>query len=250
MSPRALRRFFILFSSSGFAQAPENPVASRTNRDGARDFHAKIGRKLDLDALIAAHHRKASRRAPHGASPPARLPGSPPPSRRQLRRRAGGRTAEPGRNQVIHRQIQGMIVDPGFALLDAHRKHARFADEGINERRVRPVVDLVRRTDLLDPPFAHHHNAVGQLEGFLLVVRDEDVVTSQVLLWISSGCGGAAAHHDVEGPERLVEQKHGRLVRERPREGERGAGPRRAGTQSGRSRPPRPTRSSSSFARR
>lgn len=34
-------------------------------------------------------------------------------------------------------------------------------------------MDLVGRADLLDPAFVQHHDAVGQLEGFLLVMGDK-----------------------------------------------------------------------------
>ncbi|PII38192.1 hypothetical protein T190_25350 [Sinorhizobium meliloti CCBAU 01290] len=36
------------------------------------------------------------------------------------------------------------------------------------------VIDLVGRADLLDRALAHHDDAVGKLECFLLVVGDED----------------------------------------------------------------------------
>ena len=57
-----------------------------------------------------------------------------------------------------------------------------------------------------------------ELEGFLLVVRDEDRRDAEGLLDLLQALAQLRADLDVERAERLVEQQDRRLVGERPRE--------------------------------
>ena len=59
---------------------------------------------------------------------------------------------------------------------------------------------------------------MAELEGLLLVVRDEDRRDAERLLDLLQALAQLRADLDVERAERLVEQQHRRLVRERPRE--------------------------------
>jgi hypothetical protein len=78
--------------------------------------------------------------------------------------------------------------------------------------------DFVGCTDLLDAALVHHHHAIGDLERLLLVVGDEDARDIELVVEPAEPSPELLADLGVEGAERLVEQKHSRLDRERPGE--------------------------------
>ena len=60
---------------------------------------------------------------------------------------------------------------------------------------------------------------VGHLEGLFLVVRDEDAGHVDLVVQPAQPLPQLLPHLGVEGAERLVEQQHLRLGRQRPRQG-------------------------------
>ena len=80
------------------------------------------------------------------------------------------------------------------------------------------VEDLLGRADLLDAALVHDHDAVGHLERLLLVVGDEDAREVDLVVQPPQPAAQLLAHLGVERAERLVEQQHPRLDRERARE--------------------------------
>jgi hypothetical protein len=86
-----------------------------------------------------------------------------------------------------------------------------------HEGRVRLVVDLVGRADLLDLSLAHHHDAVGELERLFLVVGDEHGGMPRLLVDLHQPAAKLFADLGVERAERLVEQKQPGLDGERSR---------------------------------
>ena len=58
------------------------------------------------------------------------------------------------------------LTTPGNRFADPMKPATKMLDG--------PVVDLLRRADLLDPTPVHHGDAVAHRERFLLIVRDED----------------------------------------------------------------------------
>ena len=72
--------------------------------------------------------------------------------------------------------------------------------------------------DLLDPPAVHDGDAVGDRERLLLVVRDVERRDPELELDAADLLAQLDAHLRVERRERLVEQQHPRLDRERARE--------------------------------
>ena len=82
----------------------------------------------------------------------------------------------------------------------------------------RVVVDLEGRADLLDPALAHHHHAIGERERLLLVVRDVDRRDAELALDRPDLIAQGDADLGIEGRQRLVEQEHLWLDRERARE--------------------------------
>ena len=91
----------------------------------------------------------------------------------------------------------------------------RLTDERHHELVRRPLVELARARDLLDPAAVHHDDLVGDLHRLLLVVRDDH--RRRVRLVVEAPQPGAqlGAHLRVERAERLVEQQHRRVDRER-----------------------------------
>ena len=89
------------------------------------------------------------------------------------------------------------------------------------------VVELVGRADLLDAPVVDDHDLVGDLEGLLLVVGHEHRGHVHLVVQAAQPVAQLLADLGVEGAERLVEQQHRGLDRQRP--GQRHALPLAAG---------------------
>ena len=96
-----------------------------------------------------------------------------------------------------------------------------------HELGARVVEDLVRRADLLDPALVHHQHAVGQFQGFVLVVGDEDAGQMDLVVQAAEPLPQFLPHPGVERAERLIQQQHFRLDGQRP--GQRHALPLAAG---------------------
>ena len=72
-----------------------------------------------------------------------------------------------------------------------------------------------------------HHHPVGELQRLLLVVGDEDGGVAGLVVDLAQPAAQILAHLGVERAERLVEQQHARLDRQRA--GKRDALPLAAG---------------------
>ena len=94
------------------------------------------------------------------------------------------------------------------------------ADEVGDERGGRLAVDLRGRSDLLDDPVIHHHDAVGEGQGLRLIVGDHDGGQVEAALQPLELVTQVHAHPGVERAQRLVEQKQPRRHRNRPGDGD------------------------------
>ena len=107
-----------------------------------------------------------------------------------------------------------LAVRPDIALFDD--VHCRRADELRDEEIVRPVVQLERLADLLDPAIVHHHDAVGHGHRLDLVVRHVDRRRLEPLMQRLD----LGAHRDtqlgIQIRQRLVEQEHLGVAHDRP----------------------------------
>ena len=101
--------------------------------------------------------------------------------------------------------------------LDHHRHDVGVADEVGDEMAVRLLVQSARRAVLRDPRHAHHHDAVGDRQRLLLVVRHVHRGERQALLQLADLLAHMAAQLGIEIGQRLVEQQHLRLQHDRPR---------------------------------
>jgi hypothetical protein len=140
----------------------------------------------------------------------------------------GGRDADVvrpdiGDRRAVDHALGARHLELGAAHLDpAAPKEAvepvDVAEELVNERTRRMVVDLLRRAGLLDPPFVHHDDPVGQLERLLLVVGHEHAGQPHAVVQLAKPATQLLAHLGVERAERLVEQEDPGLDGERPGE--------------------------------
>ena len=108
----------------------------------------------------------------------------------------------------------------GVELLDRSVEEVGRADEVGDEAGRRPVVELLRGAELLDPTAVHHRDPVAHRQRLLLVVghvdeRDPDLGLDPLELELE-----ALAELEVERPEGLVEEEHVGAVDEGPGEGD------------------------------
>jgi hypothetical protein len=80
----------------------------------------------------------------------------------------------------------------------------------------RMLVELARRRRSARPALVHHHDLLGDLHRLLLVVRDEDRRHVDLVVEAAQPARELLADLRVERAERLVEEQHLGLDRERP----------------------------------
>ena len=90
------------------------------------------------------------------------------------------------------------------------------ADELHHELVRGMLVELDRPGDLLDLAAVHHRNRLGDLHRLLLVVRDDHGRRMRLVVQAPQPRAQLLAHLGVERAERLVEEQHLRVDRERP----------------------------------
>ena len=119
-----------------------------------------------------------------------------------------------GRPPVTH-----SAMSPRSAFT-SRRVDVRYADEVGHEGRLRVLVDLGGRAHLLDDALAHDGDAVAHGERLFLVVGHVDEGDADVALQLLELELHGFAQLGVERAERFVEQQHGGLVDQRPRQGD------------------------------
>src|SRR4051794_30520452 len=117
---------------------------------------------------------------------------------------------------LVVRHLVLLVPDPGPAAGHGAGQAVHLAQELVDERCGRAVVDVLGRPDLLDAAGAHHDYAVGQLQRLLLVVRDEHRGQPHLLVQLAQPAAQLFPHLRIKRTERLVEQEDSRLDRERP----------------------------------
>ena len=101
------------------------------------------------------------------------------------------------------------------ALPDRLTRDQRRAGEGGDERVVGRRDELVRRSRLQDPPLVDHADAVRERRGVLEVVGHDDGRKPEPVEQLTQLGANTAARVRVERGQRLVEQEHRRVARER-----------------------------------
>jgi hypothetical protein len=217
---------------------PHEGRIPRAEREAARQVLRPGG--LDPDLVTAEGDRRGDR--PHAGE---RRQAEPQPLEGAHERALlHHRPAEQGAGEAVRRIAHGDVLGaeehlhpPGAGLrLGAERELDRpqphplrrslphhqvgGAEEGGDELRLRTEIELVRRSHLQQSAEAQHRQPVGQLEGLLLVVGDEDSGDPQLALDLPDGAPQLQTHLGVEGAEGLVEQQYLGLVGQRPRDGD------------------------------
>src|SRR4051794_7125764 len=79
-------------------------------------------------------------------------------------------------------------------------------------------MDLVRCSELLQASIAQDGDPVRQLQRLVLVMGDEDRGLARALVDIAQPASEVFSHLDVKRAERLIQEQHPRLDRERSRQ--------------------------------
>ena len=150
--------------------------------------------------IFGAEHR-AAKRATHRRSGCARA-GRRARARSRPCPRASSGTAIVG--AVDPQRSRALARRPARNGQEVHR---RRADEVGDEHRRRPVVDLLRRGELLDHAAVHHRDLVGHRHRLELVVGDVDGGRLDAVVQLAQLAHHQVAELGVERAERLVHQE-------------------------------------------
>src|SRR5207249_1100833 len=104
-----------------------------------------------------------------------------------------------------------LLVNVSFAFINPAVKQVYVPQEVVNERSGGVVVNLLRRSNLLDAPIVHNHHAISDFERLFLVVSDEDAGDMNFVVQVSEPAAQFQANFSVERAERLVEQENSGL---------------------------------------
>ena len=122
-------------------------------------------------------------------------------------------------SRVTLRRCERDAADVDAPAVEHARAHEiRDAEEVGDECRLRALVDVARRAELLDPAARHHREPVRHRQRLLLVVRDVEEGDADLALDRLELDLELAAELRVERAERLVEQEHRRREHERARQ--------------------------------
>ena len=113
---------------------------------------------------------------------------------------------------IVHAVPFG-AAEAGFAMAghDAAEDIA-FADEVSHESVAGFVINILRRTDVLNLSFGHNDDFVGHGQGFFLIVSDINKGNAQLFMHILQFKLHFLAHLQIQRAQRLVQQKNLRLV--------------------------------------
>src|SRR5208282_4538190 len=99
-----------------------------------------------------------------------------------------------------------LVADFHGAAVGLAVKQIYVAEEIIDERRGRLVVDLLRRADLLDASVAQNGHAPGHLQRLLAIMGDKQSGDGDFLVQLPEPAAQFLAHLGVERAERLIKQ--------------------------------------------
>ena len=117
---------------------------------------------------------------------------------------------------AVHLEVR--LAEPHVAIAVRPEQQIRAAQERGDEPRAGPLIQRARLADFLQPPAVHDADAVRHAEGFVLIVRHEHRRDADGALNLADRAPQLFADLRVERAERLVEQQHARLVRQRASE--------------------------------
>ena len=138
-------------------------------------------------------------------------------------RRGGGEHAvdAPAQGMISVRRSGEMQVlgpDPAFLAVDA--QHVHMPEEAVHGRVGGVVVDLVRGADLGDAALVEHRDPVSDLQGFFLVVGDENAGDAHLVVQFPQPAPQFAPHLGIQRAEGFVQQQHLGFDRQGPGQGD------------------------------
>ena len=95
-------------------------------------------------------------------------------------------------------------------------ENVTLSDKVSYERIFRLIVNIFRRTDLLDAAFRHDNNRVGHSQGFFLIMSDINESDTQVSVHLLEFELHFLSHLKVKSSQRFIEEKNLRLIDQRP----------------------------------
>ncbi len=101
-------------------------------------------------------------------------------------------------------ELNGTTVDPAVEVIG-------LPEESHDEFGLGMMEDFVWGSNLLNPACVHDHNSVGDLQRFVLIVRDENTCDMQFVVKPSQPGAKLLANLRIKCPEGFVEQQHARL---------------------------------------
>ena len=114
------------------------------------------------------------------------------------------------------RQCNALPTDPETTVAQWLKRHGvHLADETGDKWCRGRGVQIPRRADLLDATLIHHHHAVGHAHRLFLIVRDQQRRHPKRELQAPQFGAQFHANFGVERRQRLVQQQHSRVRRER-----------------------------------
>src|SRR5258708_20951384 len=97
-----------------------------------------------------------------------------------------GKTIDFKRMRTHVNDVTGfLLVNVGFAFIDTAVEEIDVAEEVVNKRGRGMVVNLFRRSNLLDASVVHNHYPIGDFHGLFLVVNDENAVDVNLVMHVS-----------------------------------------------------------------
>src|SRR5579859_5387103 len=93
------------------------------------------------------------------------------------------------------------------AGLEAQEVHGRRADEVRHEHARGPVIDLLRRADLLDASLVHDRDLIRHRHRLELIVRHVDRGRTDAIVEIAKLIAHQVTELGIKRPERLIHQK-------------------------------------------
>lgn len=101
----------------------------------------------------------------------------------------------------------GAIGEVGLAVVDAAVENVDVAEEGEDEGVGGFVVDFFRGTDLFHTAAVHDEDAVGDFEGFFLIVGDKEAGDVDFIMEFAEPAAEFFADLGIEGTEGFIEEE-------------------------------------------
>src|SRR5438874_12022170 len=97
-------------------------------------------------------------------------------------------------------------------------KHVDVAEKMVDERSCRILIDLLRRTGLLDMSLVQHHDTICCFQGFFLVMRHQDARNVQFVMKPPKPASQLLSDFGIQCAEGFIKQEEFRFHGQRSSE--------------------------------